>query len=115
MITCGKCSAVNSERRKFCSECGSLIVIFCKKCGFNNLVADKYCGGCGVALTALAETAGEETREEPAAGRYSAAEIKELTDSQPEVRGGRKKKDGAGAEQISQDTVNDMFNSRNEE
>ena len=107
---------MNSERRKFCSECGSLIVIFCKKCGFNNLVADKYCGGCGVTLAVRSEAAVEETREEPAACRYSAAEIKELTACRAEVKGGQiKKKDGTGAEQISQDTVNDMFNSRDEE
>ena len=115
MITCGQCSAVNSERRKFCSECGSLIVSFCKKCGFNNLVADKYCGGCGVSLTARENAAGEETHEKPAAGRYSAAEIRELTDSRSEVKDNKtKKKSGADAEQVSQDTVSDIFNSRNE-
>lgn len=116
MITCGQCSAVNSERRKFCSECGSLIVSFCKKCGFNNLVTDKYCGGCGVSLTARAEAASEDTREEPVAGRYSAAEIKELTDSRSEKKDSKtKKKGGADADQMSQDAVNEMFNSRNEE
>lgn len=116
MITCTKCSAVNSERRKFCSDCGSLIVSFCKKCGFNNLFTDKYCGGCGVTLTAQAEAAGEEAREAPAAGRYSAAEIKELTAFRSEAKNSKaKKKDGADAEQLSQDTVNEIFNSRNEE
>ncbi len=116
MITCEKCSAVNSERRKFCSACGSLIVSFCKKCGFNNLVADKYCGGCGVSLTALTDAAGEETCAEPAAGKYSAADIRELTDSRSDVKGSKtKKKCGADVEQMSQDAVNEMFNSRNEE
>jgi hypothetical protein len=114
MITCGQCSAVNLERRNFCSECGSLIVSFCKKCGFNNLIADKYCGGCGVSLTARAEAAGEEAHEAPADGRYSAAEIRELTDSRSDVKDCKtKKKSGADAEQVCQDTVNEIFNSRN--
>jgi len=113
MITCGQCSAVNSERRKFCGECGALIVSFCKKCGFNNLVADKYCGACGVSLTARAEPAAEVAREEPVAGKYSAAEIRELTDSRSDVKDCKtKKKSGADAEQVCQDTVNEIFNSR---
>lgn len=107
---------MNLERRNYCSECGSLIVSFCKKCGFNNLVGDKYCGGCGVSLTARSEAAGEEHREEQAAGKYSAADLRELTDSRSDVKGSKtKKKSGADEEQMSQDAVNEMFNSRNEE
>ena len=107
---------MNSERRKFCSDCGSLIVSFCKKCGFNNLASDKYCGGCGASLTAGADAAGEKNREEPATGRYSAEDIKELTDFRSEVKGNKtKKKSKADEEQISQDAVSDIFNSRNKE
>jgi len=116
MITCGQCSAVNSERRKFCGECGSLIVSFCKKCGFNNVVPDKYCGGCGVTLTARIDAAGEEAREESAAVGYSASEIRELADSRSDVKNGKtKKKAGADEEQMSQDTLDKIFNSRKEE
>jgi hypothetical protein len=116
MIACGHCSTANSERRKYCSECGSLIVSFCKKCGFNNQGTDKYCGGCGVILTAQAEATDDETREKPAAGRYSAAEISELTASRSDLKNGKtKKKAGADEEQVSQDAVNEMFNSKNEE
>jgi len=116
MIICGKCSAVNLERRNFCSECGSLIVSFCKKCGFNNLVSDKYCGGCGVSFAAQTNAAGEEPRVEPATEKYSAADLRELTDSRSDVKSGKtKKKSGADEEQVSQDAVNEMFNSRNEE
>jgi len=116
MITCGKCSASNSERRKFCSECGSLIVSFCKKCGFTNQVTNKYYGGCGVSLTAMDEAALEETREQPATGKYSAAEIRELTEFRSEKKDSKTKKKGeTDADQMSQDAVNEIFNSRNEE
>jgi hypothetical protein len=114
MNTCGQCSTVNSERRKFCSDCGSLIVSFCNKCGFNNLAADKYCGGCGVSLAAGADATGEITREAPAAaGRYSAEDIRELTDFRSEGKGGKtKKKSKADEEQVSQDAVSDIFNAK---
>jgi hypothetical protein len=116
MITCRQCSAVNSERRKFCGECGSLLVGFCGKCGFGNLDADKYCGGCGVILTAQAGAADEETRRERTAGGYSAAEIRELTEFRSEVNKSKeKKKAGADEKQMSQDAVSELFNSKNEE
>jgi uncharacterized membrane protein YvbJ len=93
-----------------------LIVSFCKKCGFNNWISDKYCGGCGVKLTAQADTASEDTREEPATGRYSAAELDELTASRSEGKSSTiKKKSKADEEQMSQDTVSEMFNSRKKE
>ena len=80
------------------------------------MLADKYCGGCGVTLTAQAEEARETTCGVPAGGNYSAAEIRELTDFCSDVRKSKAKtKTGADEEQISQDAINEMFDSKNEE
>jgi class 3 adenylate cyclase len=51
-MKCLKCQAENLETRKFCSECGTKLLLICPKCGFENLPKDKFCGECGNSLTA---------------------------------------------------------------
>jgi class 3 adenylate cyclase/tetratricopeptide (TPR) repeat protein len=50
-MKCPKCQTENSETRKFCSECGTKLLLICPQCGFENLPRDKFCGECGYDLT----------------------------------------------------------------
>jgi predicted ATPase/class 3 adenylate cyclase len=46
-MQCSSCGTQNSERVKFCAECGSPIGIPCRECGFSNAREAAVCGGCG--------------------------------------------------------------------
>jgi len=46
-MKCPKCQFENSERMKFCVECGHKLEIICQKCGFPNSPSHKFCGECG--------------------------------------------------------------------
>jgi hypothetical protein len=120
-LICSKCKSENSDRRKFCRECGSLIANFCRKCGFHNSFGDKYCGGCGSSMSGvspLPEEAGDNTPS--AAGiltsaKYTAEDIKELIDSQPDKKEKKiKKKETAEAGELSQDALDRMFEKGND-
>lgn len=124
-LICSKCKSENSDRRKFCRECGALIANFCRKCGFHNSFGDKYCGGCGTSMSPgqlgtapLPEGAGENTPS--AAGiltsaKYTAEDIKELIDSQPDKKEKKiKKKETAEAGELSQDALDRMFEKGND-
>ncbi len=50
-MKCPKCQTENQETRKFCSECGTKLLLICSQCGFENLPTDKFCGECGHDLT----------------------------------------------------------------
>jgi class 3 adenylate cyclase/tetratricopeptide (TPR) repeat protein len=54
---CPRCHAENREGRRFCAECGALLILTCPSCGFANELAERFCGGCGAALTS-SRTAG---------------------------------------------------------
>ena len=120
-LICSKCKADNSDRRKFCRECGALIANFCRKCGFHNSFGDKYCGGCGSSMSSasrLPEGAGENT---PSAeviltsAKYTAEDIKELIDSQPDNKEKKiKKKETEDAGELSQDALDRIFEKGND-
>lgn len=106
-------------------ECGSLIANFCRKCGFHNSFGDKYCGGCGSSMspemlgaTPLQEGAGENTPSAVgilASTKYTAEDIKELIDSQPDKKEKKiKKKETAETGELSQDALDRMFETGND-
>src|SRR5262245_13119605 len=49
-MLCQKCSAENSEGRRFCAQCGASLPQACPACGFANAASDRFCGGCGKPL-----------------------------------------------------------------
>ena len=55
-MRCSKCGANNRESRKFCGQCGSVLVTSCPQCGACNEPSEKYCGDCGAALATSAKT-----------------------------------------------------------
>lgn len=119
-MDCLKCSTKNSEGRKFCSECGSLIVNFCRKCGFVNSLTDKYCGGCGVNLVNIKASGGKEDIPlEPSDGtfgKYSINDIRELIDENSQKQDSKpKKKEIKEGEEVSQDMLDTIFDSDDEE
>jgi class 3 adenylate cyclase/tetratricopeptide (TPR) repeat protein len=60
-MRCTKCNLENRAGRKFCSSCGTVLLVSCDDCGFSNEVGEKYCGGCGRALVSD-ETAAPDPR-----------------------------------------------------
>lgn len=120
-FVCLKCKAENTDRRKFCRECGALIANFCRKCGFHNSFGDKYCGGCGSLMSSAAslpEIARENSTTAAAiltSTKYTAEDIKELIDSQPGKKEKKiKKKETEGAGELSQDALDRMFEKGND-
>jgi len=120
MLICSKCKTNNSDRRKFCRECGALIANFCGRCGFQNSFGDQYCGGCGLLISAAASWP-EAAREGatpaaaiPGSAKYTAEEIKELIEAQA----GRKekkvrKKEAEDTGELSQEELDRMFEKGN--
>jgi hypothetical protein len=111
MIYCPNCSAENAEARKFCRECGSLIVVFCAKCGFANTQQDRFCGGCGTNLSDTTTTKPSESIPLPASSQaYSAYDINELVDdtSQAEEKP-KKQKTKPETDKVSQDLIDSIF------
>ena len=113
-MRCFKCSAENSETRKYCRECGSRIVNFCPRCGFHNPLTDKYCGGCGANLTGT-NTKTPEGKEgllqqmaDVTDRKYSADDICELTDKSCQ---GKKEKGMKDTDELSQDAIDNIFGS----
>jgi class 3 adenylate cyclase/tetratricopeptide (TPR) repeat protein len=49
-MRCSKCGTDNREGRKFCANCGALLVVACPKCGAANQPGEKFCGDCGAGL-----------------------------------------------------------------
>ncbi len=116
-MRCPKCSTENSERRRFCRECGSLIVIFCRRCGFHNSPADKYCGGCGISLIGAGKLSNsiDTIPSHPsikASGKYSADDIKELIEQKDKTP---KKRVIRETDAVSQDMLDSMFDSETDD
>lgn len=113
-MDCLKCFTENSDGRRFCRECGSLIVSCCQRCGFNNSLTDKYCGGCGISLSD-AESATEKDvfpsqTYAMSSGKYSAEDISELMKEQSQPAEKKEKKIiSKKAETVSQDMLDSIF------
>ncbi len=117
-MLCFKCSTENSENRKYCRECGSLIVLFCHKCGFHNSLSDKYCGGCGAGAGVSDINKAdlkEKNSSEVSAGHYSSDDISELISSSSEGDNKKtRKRNAKDSEDVSQDLIDDIFSSEND-
>ena len=73
-MQCLQCRTENREGRRFCAECGALLLTACSECGFANDPGEKFCGGCGKALA--------DTKASPDTGpkrEYREAERRQLT------------------------------------
>lgn len=111
----------NSERRKFCSECGSLIINLCPRCGFHNSLIDKYCGGCGAHLIGIntpvsRESISSKVTAEVINNKYSTADISELIDVLSQENDKKvKKKEVKEKDEISQDLLDNIFDSKDGE
>jgi hypothetical protein len=113
MIQCNVCSTPNEGLRRFCRECGSLMVCCCRQCGFANMPADKYCGGCGMSLTDMvpdSPQSQERTCSAPAPGKYSHDDISELFGRQAQDMGpAKRKKEPRATDSVSQDMLDSIF------
>src|SRR5688572_29884206 len=49
-MECTSCGAQNRAERRFCSQCGALLVVTCPSCGAANEPGDRFCGACGSSL-----------------------------------------------------------------
>jgi chromosome partitioning protein len=49
-MRCPTCLREDSEKKKFCSECGEKLLQTCRQCGSDRLPADRFCGECGQKL-----------------------------------------------------------------
>lgn len=47
---CPSCGAENSDKNKFCSECGTMLDKICPTCGNKVGADDKFCPNCGAKL-----------------------------------------------------------------
>lgn len=119
-MQCLKCSTENSEGRRFCRECGLPIVNFCQKCGFHNSLIDKYCGGCGAHLVGINIPVSREniSSKVPAGviNKYSADDISELIDVLSQEKDKKvKKKETKEHDEVSQDLLDNIFDSKDSE
>jgi len=120
-MVCVNCSTNNSEGRKYCSECGSNIVIHCKKCNFANYISDKFCGGCGQSLSALNIQQNKCESSEKSMesfhstyrpiGGYSQIDIRELMEDDHERGNKAKQKDVNPNEGMTQSMLDSIFES----
>ena len=60
-MTCRQCQAETHPGRRFCFNCGAVLVAPCGECGFDNEAGDRFCVRCGRSLPAAA-AAGSATR-----------------------------------------------------
>jgi dihydrodipicolinate reductase len=119
-MRCQKCSAENADRRKFCRECGSLIVLYCKNCGFDNSLSDKYCGGCGLPLSEMhtleVRDSSHAQKAEVPSGKYTADDISELLREKSEkTQKKQKNEENKDIDTVSQDFLDSIFNSSDSE
>jgi hypothetical protein len=114
-MNCPKCSTGNAEQRRFCRECGAMIVTSCSQCGFGNALSDKFCGGCGfnlAELTAAVPQSGRQGFAAQGSGRYSHEDITELIGGQTQkTEPAQKKKERKASDAVSQDFLDSIFDS----
>jgi len=51
MSQCGSCGSENSDRDRFCGECGAALALACRSCGEPYRAGRRFCGQCGAALS----------------------------------------------------------------
>jgi class 3 adenylate cyclase len=66
-MICPTCKSPNRPTGRFCTACGSQLILTCSACGFANTPSDRFCGGCGKAAEAVA--AAEPTARHPVVQR----------------------------------------------
>ncbi len=119
MINCNKCSAQNTESRKFCRECGTLMVLYCQQCGFGNLQNDKYCGGCGINLSEMImpdRQPLQQTQTPAGTGKYSSDDISELMQEKTiKTAPADRKKEIKGTDAVSQDMLDSIFDATDDD
>src|SRR5262249_13954719 len=49
-MQCGHCQADNPDTGRFCTQCGSALLLRCANCGTENPPESNFCGGCGASL-----------------------------------------------------------------
>ncbi len=115
MIPCRRCSASNMPSRRFCRECGTILISTCQQCGFVNMSDDKFCGGCGINLFDLStpdRQAPQKLASAAVPGKYSDDNISELFQGKSQkketVCG---KKDLKASDSVSQDMLDNIFDS----
>ena len=53
-MRCNKCAGQNSPGARFCTRCGSALMVACTTCGRGSPETARFCGWCGAARTAPA-------------------------------------------------------------
>src|SRR5690348_17251094 len=51
-MRCPNCAAELTERRRFCTECGTALPPLCSACGGSNPIGAKFCADCGTPIEA---------------------------------------------------------------
>lgn len=119
MINCNKCSAQNTESRRFCRECGNLMVLYCGQCGFGNLQNDNYCGGCGINLSESPMPDRQPLQQvmKPAStGIYTYDDISDLIQGKTiKAAPAEIKREIKGTDSVSQDMLDSIFDETEDE
>lgn len=94
------------------------MVLCCRQCGFANTPNDNYCGGCGIKLSERALPDRQPTQYEQRSGeaeRYSYNDISELMQEKTVKPGpAGKRKEVRGADSVSQDLLDSIFDETDE-
>src|SRR5215210_6744322 len=53
-VRCTACGTENADGKKFCTECGTALMLACPSCGATIAGTEKFCGECGAALAGAA-------------------------------------------------------------
>jgi class 3 adenylate cyclase len=61
-MRCSKCGSENREGRKFCTKCGTPLLVACPKCGAAIEPDESFCGECGTPLGEATQTAADGTQ-----------------------------------------------------
>jgi class 3 adenylate cyclase/tetratricopeptide (TPR) repeat protein len=64
-MRCASCGTDNREGRKFCSNCGTALLVGCPVCGSQNEIDERFCGQCGARLDGQAPAVPQEAGATP--------------------------------------------------
>jgi len=82
-MRCSKCGRDNREGRKFCTNCGTPLVVTCPKCGAPIEPDGRFCGECGAAIGASAPRA-------PSSAQSTPVQLSDAIPATEEIDGERK-------------------------